>query len=90
MIAIGITAYFMAYLGGIGIMHLIGRWFWKLFNKEINSYIELATGVVLVNILFALPMLVPQLAWITVPAFMVLYITGAGAFTLSIFTPTVD
>ena len=86
MLTVAFSAFFIAYLGGIVIMKFIGDWFWGLFGKTINKYLSLLTGVVLVQLLFMLPLLVSQIAWITVPAFLLLYITGAGAFVLSIFT----
>ena len=85
MLTVISASFFMAYLGGIVIMKFIGDWFWGLFGKKINKYLSLLTGVILINILFMLPLLVSQIAWITVPAFLLLYLTGAGAFVLSIF-----
>ncbi len=85
VIAIIFAVYLMASLGGIVIMQLIGKWLWKLMGKEVNKYIALATGVVIVHLIFCLPLLVSQVAWITVPAYLLLYLVGSGAFTLSIF-----
>lgn len=85
MLTVIFASFFMAYLGGIVIMKFIGDWFWGLFGKKINKYLSLLTGVILINILFMLPLFASQIAWVTVPAFLLLYLTGAGAFVLSIF-----
>ncbi|MEZ4813205.1 MAG: polymer-forming cytoskeletal protein [Caldisericia bacterium] len=85
VIAIIFAVYLMASLGGIVIMQMLGKWLWKLTGKEINKYLALATGVVIVHLIFCLPLLVSQIAWITVPAYLLLYLVGSGAFTLSVF-----
>ncbi len=83
--AIIITAFLMSYLGGLVIMEMVGKWLWKLVGRKVNKYLSLFVGIIVVYAIFCLPLLVPQASWITIPSYILLYITGAGAFVVSIF-----
>jgi hypothetical protein len=83
--AIILVAFLMSYLGGLVIIEMVGKWLWKLVGRKVNKYLSLLIGVIVVYAIFCLPLLVPQASWITIPSYILLYTTGAGAFAISIF-----